>query len=42
MSGFWLIFCISLSIAAGLLIILMRRIQSLSEAEQINRLERIK
>lgn len=41
-AGFWLTFCISLSIASGLLLWQMRKIQRLGEKEQIARLERIK
>lgn len=41
-SGFWLMFCISLSLAAVLLFQQMRRIQSLPESELIARLEKIK
>lgn len=41
-SGFWLVFCISLSIAAGLFFYFMRKIQSLSDEAMIKRLEKIK
>ncbi len=41
-SGFWLTFCISLSIAAAMLIWQMKQIQQLPENEQIARLEKIK
>lgn len=41
-SGFWLMFCISLTIASGLLLYQIRKIQSLSDEKQIARLEKIK
>ena len=41
-SGFWIMFCISLSIAAALLFYQMRKIQAVSEDVLIQRLERIK
>lgn len=40
--GFWLIFCVSLSIASSLLIYQMRKIQAIPETELLARLERIK
>lgn len=41
-AGFWLMFCICLSLAAGLLFYQMRKIQAVPEAELLARLERIK
>lgn len=41
-AGFWLVFCISLSIAAGLFFFYMRKIQGLSQEMLIKRLEKIK
>lgn len=41
-SGFWLTFCISLSLASGLLIYQMRKIQAVPEAVLLAKLERIK
>ncbi|WP_373779114.1 MATE family efflux transporter [Glaesserella sp.] len=41
-AGFWLVFCISLSIAAGLLYYNMRKIQSVPAEALIKRLEAIK
>lgn len=41
-SGFWLVFCISLSIAAGLFFYFMRKIQALSNDEMAKRLDRVK
>lgn len=40
--GFWIVFCISLSIASGLLLLQMRKIQSLPDEVQFARLEKIK
>ncbi|QIM66865.1 MATE family efflux transporter [Mannheimia granulomatis] len=40
--GFWLVFCIGLSLASGLLLWQMRKIQSISEIQLIDKLERIK
>lgn len=41
-AGFWLVFCISLSIAAALFFYAMRTIQSLSDEQMIARLEKVK
>ncbi|VEI45140.1 multidrug resistance protein [Actinobacillus equuli] len=41
-SGFWFIFCVSLSIAAGLLIYQMHKIQQIPADELLSKLERIK
>lgn len=41
-AGFWLIFCVSLSIAGGLLIYHMRKIQRIPADELLAKLERIK
>lgn len=40
--GFWLVFCLSLSIAAMLFFFYMRKIQTLSDEEMIKRLEKAK
>lgn len=40
--GFWLVFCIGLSLAGGLLLWQMQKIQSIPEAKLIAKLERIK
>ncbi|QHB18184.1 MATE family efflux transporter [Mannheimia pernigra] len=40
--GFWLVFCIGLSLAGGLLLWQMRKIQSIPEEELIAKLERVK
>ncbi|HHW7567220.1 TPA: MATE family efflux transporter [Mannheimia haemolytica] len=40
--GFWLVFCIGLSLAGGLLLWQMRKIQSIPEDKLIAKLERIK
>lgn len=41
-AGFWLIFCICLSIAAALFFYFMRKIQQLSDDEMLERLEKVK
>lgn len=41
-TGFWLVFCISLSVAALLFFRSMRKIQALSDEEMIKRLEKVK
>lgn len=41
-AGFWLVFCICLTLAAGLLFYQMRKIQALPEQTQLQRLEAIK
>ncbi|MDO4697232.1 MAG: MATE family efflux transporter [Pasteurellaceae bacterium] len=41
-AGFWLMFCICLSLASGLLFYQMRKIQALPDEQQIARLEAIK
>lgn len=41
-AGFWLMFCICLSLAGGLLFYQMRKIQALPDEQQIARLEKIK
>lgn len=40
--GFWLVFCIGLSLASGLLLWQMRKIQAVSKTELLAKLERIK
>lgn len=40
--GFWLVFCIGLSLAGGLLLWQMRKIQAVPKAQLIAKLERIK